>query len=97
MAMGKAVISTSIGAEGLAVQSGRDLILVDDAAAFAEAIVLLLRDGRLRRQYEEAATKLAAQYDWSNIAQRFLEVLQQTSRGTVLGAGSRDARVSVQP
>lgn len=97
MAMGKAVISTSIGAEGLDVQSGRDLILVDDAAAFAEAIVLLLRDGRLRRQYEDAATKLAAQYDWSNIVQRFVEVLQQTSRGTVLGAGSRDARVSVQP
>lgn len=95
MAMGKAVISTSIGAEGLDVQSGRDLILADDAAAFAEAIVLLLRDGRLRRQYEIAATKLAAQYDWSNIGERFVEVLQQVSRVTV--PGSHEARVSIQP
>jgi glycosyltransferase involved in cell wall biosynthesis len=97
MAMGKAVISTSIGAEGLDVQSGRDLILADDAAAFAEAIVLLLRDAALRRQYEQAATKLAVQYDWSNIVQRFAEVLQLTGRSAALAIGSRDADVSVQP
>ena len=97
MAMGKAVISTSIGAEGLDVQSGRDLILADDTTAFAEAIVLLLRDAAMRRQYEQAATKLAAQYDWSNIVQRFAEVLQQTGRSAALGIGSRDAGVSLQP
>jgi glycosyltransferase involved in cell wall biosynthesis len=97
MAMGKAVISTSIGAEGLDVQSGRDLILADDAAAFAEAIVVLLRDAALRRQYEQAATKLAVQYDWSNIVQHFAEVLQRTARSAALGIGSRDAGVSVQP
>ena len=44
MAMGKAVISTSIGAEGLDVESGRDLMLADDAASIAQAINLLLRD-----------------------------------------------------
>jgi glycosyltransferase involved in cell wall biosynthesis len=97
MAMGKAVISTSIGAEGLDVQSGRDLILADDAHAFAEAIVLLLRDAVLRRQYEQAAAKLAAQYDWSNIVQRFAEVLEQASRSARLASGSRDAGASVQP
>lgn len=80
MAMGKAVISTTIGAEGLDVQNGRDLILADDPAAFAAAIALLASDPRLRRQYEQSAAKLAAQYDWSNIAQRFAEVLQQASR-----------------
>src|SRR5208282_1666566 len=47
MAMGKAVVSTSIGAEGLDVRSGRDLILADDPAAFAEAILSLLRDAAL--------------------------------------------------
>jgi glycosyltransferase involved in cell wall biosynthesis len=79
------------------VQSGRDLILADDAAAFAEAIVVLLRDAALRRQYEQAATKLAVQYDWSNIVQHFAGVLQQTARSAALGIGSRDAGVSVQP
>ena len=63
MAMGKAVISTSIGAEGLDIQNGRDLILADDPSAFANSITLLLQDAALRRQYELAASKLAAQYD----------------------------------
>ena len=78
MATGKAVISTTIGAEGLAVQSGRDLILADEADSFADATILLLTDAALRRRYEEAAARLAAQYDWSNIVQQFSAVLQDT-------------------
>ncbi len=84
MAMGKAVISTSIGAEGLDVKNGCDLILADDAATFSEATILLLKDAGLRRRYEQAAAQLAAQYDWSKIVQRFVEVLQETCRGADL-------------
>jgi glycosyltransferase involved in cell wall biosynthesis len=80
MATGKAVISTSVGAEGLDVGNGHDLILADNAAAFAEAIALLLRDAPLRRRYEQAAARLAAKYDWSNIAQQFAAVLQSACR-----------------
>ncbi len=76
MAMGKAVVSTSVGAEGLEVESGRDLILADDAAAFAESILLLLRDTALRRKYEEAAVALASQHDWSRIVLKFAGVLE---------------------
>jgi polysaccharide biosynthesis protein PslH len=76
MAMGKALVSTSIGAEGLDVESGRDLILADDASAFAESILLLLRDSALRRKYEEAAVALASQYDWSRIVLKFASVLE---------------------
>ncbi len=79
MAMGKALVSTTIGAEGLDIESGRDLLLADDAAAIAQAINLLLRDSGLRRRYEEAAAKLAAQYDWSNIEQRFTQVLLEAT------------------
>ncbi len=86
MAMGKAVISTSIGAEGLDVQSGRDLLLADDAGAFADAILLLLRDGGLRRKYEVAAVQLARQYDWSRIAAQFADVLGQAVSGAKLAA-----------
>ncbi len=84
MATGKAVISTTIGAEGLAVQSGRDLILADDPAAFADATMLVIRDANLRRRYEEAAARLAAQYDWSNIVKQFADVLQNARQhGTI--------------
>jgi polysaccharide biosynthesis protein PslH len=76
MATGRAVVSTSIGAEGLPVQTGRDLILADNPEEFADAVVHLLSDAAQRRRYEVAAAQLAAQYDWSNIAQQFAEVLE---------------------
>lgn len=77
MAMGKAVISTSIGAEGLDVRHGNDIILVDEPVAFANAIVQLTRDAALRRQYELAAAESAARYDWSNITGVFVDALQR--------------------
>ncbi len=86
MATGKAVISTTIGAEGLAVQSGRDLILADDAASFAEAMSSLLKDSSERHRYEEAAARLATQYDWSNIVHQFAAVLAEATK-VPLGSG----------
>jgi len=80
MAMGKAVVSTSIGAEGLDVHDGSDVILADEPAAFANAVVRLTRDSGLRRQYELAAARVASQYDWSNIAGVFADALQRACR-----------------
>jgi polysaccharide biosynthesis protein PslH len=97
MAMGKAVVSTSIGAEGLDVENGRDLVLADEPTAIAGAITLLLRDSALRRRYEEAAAKLAAQYDWSNIEQRFAQVLQQVSRAAAQDRPATEPLVVKQP
>jgi len=75
MAMKKALISTSIGAEGLAVTSGQDCLIADDAGSFARAILTVLQEPALRRTYEEKAAALAARYDWSQIAVRFAEAL----------------------
>jgi glycosyltransferase involved in cell wall biosynthesis len=77
MAMGKALVSTSIGAEGLEVESGRDLLLADSASSFADAVILLLRDAAIRRRLEQAAVRLAAQYDWSRVVKQFAEVLSK--------------------
>ena len=79
MAMGKAMVSTSIGAEGLDVTNGRDLLIADDAPAFASSILQLLRDPESRRSYERNAAALAARFDWSQIARRFAEVLQEAA------------------
>src|SRR3989441_6228821 len=78
MAMGKATVSTRVGAEGLDVQHGRDIVLEDAPAAFADAIVTLLENEEVRRRYEAAAAATARKYDWSVITQRFVEVLQRT-------------------
>jgi glycosyltransferase involved in cell wall biosynthesis len=91
MAMGKALVSTSIGAEGLSFQNGRDLLLADDAASFADAILLLLRDDQVRRRFEQAAVALAAQYDWSVIASQLGEVLEKIAG--VASGGKKAAAV----
>jgi glycosyltransferase involved in cell wall biosynthesis len=79
MACGKAVVSTSIGAEGLPVKNGRELTLADDAETFADAVIRLLSDHDLRRRYEQAAAPLAAKYDWSQVAEQFAAALQSVS------------------
>jgi glycosyltransferase involved in cell wall biosynthesis len=79
MAMRKAMVSTSIGAEGLDVTSGKDCLLADDAPSFAAAMLAVLRDPALRRSYEDNAAALAARYDWSQITRRFAEALGEAA------------------
>jgi glycosyltransferase involved in cell wall biosynthesis len=95
MAMAKAMVSTSIGAEGLAVTKGRDLLIADDAPAFAAGILQLLRDPELRRRYEQAAAALAARYDWSQIARSFADVLRDAAAR--FRAGQTRQRAAVLP
>jgi glycosyltransferase involved in cell wall biosynthesis len=95
MAMAKALVSTTIGAEGLDVSDGRDLMIADNAQAFAGAIMRLLQEPVLRRNYEQAAAALAARYDWSQIAQRFAEVLQNAV--TNFRSGQSDNAAALAP
>jgi glycosyltransferase involved in cell wall biosynthesis len=65
MAMGKAVVSTTIGAEGLDLVAERDLLVADDAAGFAAQVARLLADSELRRRLGAAARGLVAnRYSW---------------------------------
>jgi sugar transferase (PEP-CTERM/EpsH1 system associated) len=69
MAMGKAVVSTTIGAEGLPVTDGTHVMLADDPRSFARAVVGLIRDAARRHQLEVAARTLVVEkYDWSAVA-----------------------------
>ena len=78
MAMGKATVSTRLGAEGLDVHHGHDILLADDPQQFAEYVVTFLCDQKTRREYEESAAATARQYDWSVVTEGFLEALQKT-------------------
>jgi|HubBroStandDraft_6_1064221.scaffolds.fasta_scaffold04133_5 glycosyltransferase involved in cell wall biosynthesis len=80
MAAGKAVVSTSVGAEGLDVHHDQDILLADDPRAFATAVTGLLQDDDLRRRYERAAAALAARYDWSAIGDKFGQVLETLAK-----------------
>lgn len=65
MATGLPVVTTTVGAEGIRVVSGRHLLIADDAAAFAAATIRLLSDPALRARLRDEARALAIeQYDW---------------------------------
>jgi len=87
MAMGRAVVATSIGAEGLDVRDGEDIVLADDPVKFSESVVSLLQNVALRKQYECAAAASAGRFDWSSIGARFEEILARQ-----LGNGLREAQ-----
>jgi glycosyltransferase involved in cell wall biosynthesis len=91
MAMGKALVSTSIGAEGLEVESGRDLLLADDASSFSDAVIMLLHNAETRRKFEQAARQLAAQFDWSRIVPQFAAVLRKVTAENTVGNRTDDS------
>src|SRR5260370_42559956 len=62
MAMGKAIVSTAIGAEGLDVRDGEDIVFSDDAPDFADRVVQLLQYKALRTQLGTSAPKNARNY-----------------------------------
>jgi glycosyltransferase involved in cell wall biosynthesis len=72
-AAARAVVSTSIGAEGLGAHPGEHLLIADDAAAFAEAVVRLLNDDALATHLGEAGRQLYLdRFTWP-VAWRMLE------------------------
>jgi glycosyltransferase involved in cell wall biosynthesis len=69
MSMGKAVVSTTIGAEGIEVIPGRDILIEDEPAAFAEAVNRLLTDPSLAARIGQSGRRLAMErYSWSGAA-----------------------------
>ena len=82
MAMGKAVVSTTLGAEGLPVRDKKDILLADDPQRFADAVVQLIQSPGLRAQMRLAARSLVeGEYSWTAIGTRFEEVLERVVRG----------------
>lgn len=68
MALARPIVSTTLGAEGFAVRSGRELLLADAPEAFAEAVLSLLADpARAQALGEAGRAFVAAHYDWSVI------------------------------
>jgi polysaccharide biosynthesis protein PslH len=77
MSMAKAVVSTSIGAEGLPVTNGEHLLIADGAASFAENTLQLLGNASRRTQIGDAARHLVEEnYSWATVSNSFARVLE---------------------
>ena len=78
MAMGKAIVSTSIGAEAIEYTPGRHLLPADDPERFAEQIVQLCKTPSLRKSMESDAREWVVQnYRWESIMARLEEVYRE--------------------
>jgi polysaccharide biosynthesis protein PslH len=66
--MGKAIVSTSVGCEGLEAVDGENILIRDDPKEFASAVNDILVDAALRARLERGARSTAEKiYDWDSI------------------------------
>lgn len=73
MAMGKVVVSTTVGAQGIHYKDGANLLIADSAQDFARQIERCVRDRNLARQIGENAARLVEEeYMESKLAQRLM-------------------------
>jgi phosphatidyl-myo-inositol alpha-mannosyltransferase len=86
MAAGTTVVASDLDAFRRVLDDGAAgrLVVVDDAAALAEALIDVLTDDGARQRYVEAATKAVHRYDWSVVGQEILRVYE-----TVTGSGAK--------
>lgn len=75
MALGRPVVSTSLGCEGLEMLDGEHLLIADEPSQFTDQVVRLFEDQDLYESVSRQARCLVeTQYDWSVIAQKLLAV-----------------------
>jgi glycosyltransferase involved in cell wall biosynthesis len=69
MAMGKAIVSTALGAEGIEAVPGRDILIEDRPTGFADAVKRLLANPSLAARVGQSARQLAVErYSWGGAA-----------------------------
>jgi glycosyltransferase involved in cell wall biosynthesis len=84
LAMGRPVVTTPLGAEGLGAVSGRDLLVADGADGFAAAVRRVLDDPGLAATLGAGGRALAvSRFDWDAIAAAHDDVYEAVLRGPV--------------
>ena len=97
MAMEKAVVSTSVGAEGLPVRNEEELILADTPEAFAGSVVRLLQDREgARRLGQRAAARVRETFGWRRVAENFASICENVVHKATVQTSIKDDAVLVR-
>jgi glycosyltransferase involved in cell wall biosynthesis len=84
MAMEKAIVSTTVGAEGLPVTDGRELRIADTPEMFAASVVDLLANADAARKLgQEAARVVREKFGWNGVSKRFAEICEATLKNSL--------------
>jgi glycosyltransferase involved in cell wall biosynthesis len=87
-AMGKPVVTTSIGCEGLHAVDGENVLIRDEPKAFAEAVLAVLGNRELRQRLGECGREtVERQYSWDIVGRGLIETYR-----TIANGGTRDMR-----
>jgi polysaccharide biosynthesis protein PslH len=78
MAAGLPVVSTTVGAEGLAYTDGKDIAIADSPVDFAQACLRLLADDSARAALASEGLKLVeSRFSWEAVSRDFEAILEQ--------------------
>ncbi|HSN13097.1 MAG TPA: glycosyltransferase [Anaeromyxobacteraceae bacterium] len=98
MAMGKTLVSTTVGAEGIVTRPERELLIGDGPEAFAAACARLLDDGGLRRRLGAAGRALVVErYSWRAVAEELERFHRSLEEQPAAERPSRRAAVPADP
>ncbi|MBK5294697.1 MAG: glycosyltransferase [Acidobacteriia bacterium] len=85
MAANVAVVSTSIGSEGLEIHPPEDIRIADDPRQFARQCLELLEDAETRGRVAEAGRRLvSSRFSWAQVTRRMEDLLTATPAGHAL-------------
>lgn len=77
-AMGKAVVSTSLGCEGIDCIDGEHILIADTPREFADAVIRILADSELKKRLSaNAALLVKERYGWETIGARLLAYYEE--------------------
>ncbi|MGE4045634.1 MAG: glycosyltransferase, partial [Acetobacteraceae bacterium] len=90
-AYGRPVVSTPIGAEGLDVEDGRNILLCETAERFAAGCIRLLRDSALAEQLGKQARQVAEQrYDCRSVVNGIVKSIREALAEAPLEQGASE-------
>jgi polysaccharide biosynthesis protein PslH len=90
-AMGKPVVATSVGCEGLEAVDDENILIRDEPKEFARAIRSVLEDAGLRRRLSEGGRATASRlYSWDTVGRQMIDIYV-----TATHAGSRDDTAAI--
>src|SRR6185503_4413986 len=93
LAHGKAILTTTVGAQGIDLEPGRHAVVSDDPAVLAREAVRILTDDAARRSLEENARELArSRFDPESAFEPLLGLLGHKPRTAPVSAPPRDRK-----
>ena len=93
LGFGKAIVSTSVGAQGLDLSTHRAVAVADEVTDFAENVVrLLMHEQERRTQEREAVTYARTLPNWDQVAEGFVQLYEEMVDNIVSGRAKKEKR-----